>query len=59
MNTLIGKEAPYFVAKAALETQIIDEFSLKELRGKYVVFSFTLLILHLSVQLNFMLSRRS
>jgi len=38
--TLIGNKAPSFSAKAALRDQIIDNFSLDDMQGKYVVFFF-------------------
>jgi peroxiredoxin 2/4 len=37
---LIGKTAPYFSGKAVSGGQIIDEFSLRDLTGSYVVFFF-------------------
>lgn len=41
MSTLlIGKIAPYFKAKAVIKGKIIDEFSLEDLKGKYIVFFF-------------------
>ncbi len=40
MGTLIGKPAPDFKAKAVLNNRIIDNFSLANYRGKYVIFFF-------------------
>ncbi len=40
MNSLLGKQAPHFTAKAAVKGQIVDEFSLRDFLGKYVVFFF-------------------
>lgn len=37
---LIGQPAPTFVSKAVLKGQIIDDFSLQNFLGKYVVFFF-------------------
>jgi len=37
---LLGKAAPHFKAKAAIKNQIIDEFSLADFLGKYVIFFF-------------------
>lgn len=37
---LMGKAAPYFVAKAVKKNEIIEEFSLRDFFGKYVVFFF-------------------
>lgn len=37
---LIGKEAPDFTAKAVVKGQIIDNFSLRDLSGQYVVLFF-------------------
>lgn len=37
---LIGKTAPYFAAKAVQEGKIIEDFSLRDLTGSYVVFFF-------------------
>lgn len=39
-SLLIGKQAPYFRAKAVIKGEIIEGFSLKDLMGKYVVFFF-------------------
>lgn len=39
-GSLIGKQAPQFKAKAVLIDRIIDEFSLTDFLGKYVVFFF-------------------
>lgn len=38
--TLLGKKAPQFVAKAAQKDQILENFSLNDFLGKYVVFFF-------------------
>ncbi len=41
MNTvLIGKAAPHFKAKAVVGNAVVDEFSLHDFFGKYVVFFF-------------------
>jgi len=41
MNTLlIGKNAPHFAAKAIVNGKIVEEFSLRDFLGKYVVFFF-------------------
>lgn len=37
---LIGKPAPHFKAKAAVNGKIVEDFSLSDFRGKYVVFFF-------------------
>jgi len=37
---LVNKEAPDFTAKAVQGTQVIDDFKLSDLRGKYVVLFF-------------------
>ena len=37
---LIGKTAPYFSAKAVENGQIVEDFSLRDLTGSYVVFFF-------------------
>lgn len=39
-TVLVGKAAPHFTAKAAVIDQVIDEFSLADLLGKYVIFFF-------------------
>lgn len=39
-NLLVGKAAPYFKAKAVVKGKIVDEFSLDDLKGKYVLFFF-------------------
>lgn len=39
-HLLIGKTAPHFKAKAAIKGKIVDDFSLNDLLGKYVVFFF-------------------
>lgn len=38
--SLIGKKAPEFKAKAVVKDKIIDDFSLSDYSGKYVVFFF-------------------
>jgi peroxiredoxin (alkyl hydroperoxide reductase subunit C) len=40
MYSLVGKAAPHFTAKAVVEGRIVDEFSLRGLLGKYVLFFF-------------------
>lgn len=40
ISTLVGSEAPDFQAKAVIGSKIIDNFSLKHYRGKYVVLFF-------------------
>lgn len=40
MAVLVGKPAPKFTAKAVVEQKIIEDFSLTDLQGKYVVFFF-------------------
>jgi peroxiredoxin (alkyl hydroperoxide reductase subunit C) len=40
MNSLIGKTAPHFTAKAVVKGQIVDEFSLRDFLGKYILFFF-------------------
>lgn len=39
-SLLIGQQAPAFVSKAVLKGQILDDFSLQSLLGRYVVFFF-------------------
>lgn len=39
-SLLVGKPAPYFKAKAVVKGKVIDEFSLDDLKGKYVIFFF-------------------
>lgn len=39
-HLLIGKTAPHFTAKAVVKGKIVDEFSLRDLLGQYVVFFF-------------------
>lgn len=39
-SLLIGKQAPHFKAKAVVKGKIVDEFSLDDLKGKYVFFFF-------------------
>ena len=38
--TLVGKKAPQFKAKAVQEDKILDDFSLNDFLGKYVIFFF-------------------
>lgn len=41
MNSLmIGKQAPTFKAKAVINGKIVDNFTLKDFNGKYVIFFF-------------------
>ncbi len=40
MNNLVGRKAPDFTAKAVVKGQIVDEFSLREFLGRYVLFFF-------------------
>jgi peroxiredoxin (alkyl hydroperoxide reductase subunit C) len=40
MNNLVGKKAPEFTAKAVVKGQIVDEFSLRDFLGKYILFFF-------------------
>ena len=40
MELLVGKKAPAFKEKAAHEGKIIDNFSLEQFEGKYVIFFF-------------------
>jgi peroxiredoxin (alkyl hydroperoxide reductase subunit C) len=40
MNSLVGKIAPHFTAKAVVKGRIIDEFSLRDFLGKYILFFF-------------------
>lgn len=40
MPVLVGKSAPDFSAKAVVNNQIVDDFSLKQFQGKYVVLFF-------------------
>ncbi len=40
MGTLVGKHAPDFKAKAVVGGRIVNDFSLTQFRGKYVVFFF-------------------
>lgn len=39
-NLLIGKNAPFFKTKAVVKGKIIDDFSLEDLKGKYIIFFF-------------------
>jgi peroxiredoxin (alkyl hydroperoxide reductase subunit C) len=40
MGVLVGKPAPSFKAKAVIENKIVDDFSLSNFQGKYVIFFF-------------------
>lgn len=40
MSSLVGKKAPNFTAKAIVKKRIVDEFSLCDFLGKYVLFFF-------------------
>lgn len=40
MTLLIGKKAPQFREKAVINGQIVDQFSLQDFLGKYIVFFF-------------------
>jgi len=40
MQTLVGKKAPHFKAKAVFDGKIVENFSLNDLLGHYVVFFF-------------------
>jgi len=39
-NLLIGKAAPHFKAKTVVKGKIVDDFSLDDLQGKYILFFF-------------------
>lgn len=39
-GSLVGKHAPQFAAKAVVNGLVVDEFSLRDFMGKYVVFFF-------------------
>ncbi len=39
-SVLVGKRAPNFCAKAVINEQIVDGYSLESLRGSYVVLYF-------------------
>lgn len=39
-SLLVGKPAPYFKAKAVVKGAVIEDFSLKDFLGRYVVFFF-------------------
>ncbi|NGX39138.1 MAG: putative peroxiredoxin [Chlamydiae bacterium] len=39
-NLLVGKNAPHFRAKAVVKGKVVDEFSLDDLQGKYILFFF-------------------
>ncbi len=40
MGLLVGRSAPHFKAKAVVENSILDEFSLHQFEGKYVILFF-------------------
>jgi peroxiredoxin (alkyl hydroperoxide reductase subunit C) len=40
MNSLVGKQAPDFKAKAVVKGEIVDDFSLQNFLGRYVLFFF-------------------
>lgn len=40
MGVLVGKPAPEFRAKAIIKDKIVEDFSLSNFRGKYVIFFF-------------------
>lgn len=40
MMMLVGKQAPKFKAKAVIKDQIVENFSLEDFHGKYVLFFF-------------------
>jgi len=40
MHSLVGKPAPHFKAKAAVKGQVVDDFSLRDFLGKYILFFF-------------------
>jgi len=40
MNSLVGKKAPEFTAKAVVKGKVIDDFSLRDFLGRYVLFFF-------------------
>jgi peroxiredoxin 2/4 len=40
MNILVGKTTPHFKAKAVVKGQVVDEFSLRDFLGKYILFFF-------------------
>lgn len=37
---LVGKKAPPFTAKAVVQNEVVEDFSLEKLRGKYVILFF-------------------
>jgi len=39
-SVIVGRTAPHFIAKAVVKGQIVDEFSLRDFLGKYVLFFF-------------------
>jgi peroxiredoxin (alkyl hydroperoxide reductase subunit C) len=39
-SVLVGKAAPHFTAKAIVRGQIVEEFSLRDFLGKYIIFFF-------------------
>ena len=40
MAVLVGKKAPEFVTKAVIEQKVVDNFSLQDMQGEYVVLFF-------------------
>jgi peroxiredoxin 2/4 len=40
MGVLVGKPAPKFKAKAVISNRIVEDFSLDDMKGKYVIFFF-------------------
>lgn len=40
MGVLVGKKAPSFIAKAVIENQIVDDFSLSDFQGKNIILFF-------------------
>jgi peroxiredoxin 2/4 len=40
MNSLVGRTAPHFKAKAVVKGGIVDEFSLRDFLGQYILFFF-------------------
>lgn len=40
METLVGRKAPHFTAKAVVAGRIVEDFSLAKFQGKHVVFFF-------------------
>ncbi len=40
MSNLVGKQAPDFTAKAVIDGRMVDDFTLSQFRGKYVILFF-------------------